>query len=244
MKNKEGNMYKEATIWNVGVGCNYNCKYCTPSFKAQMKRQKPVIDKNGRKRGCQQCYDYIPHFHEERLKKVPSLKKGSDFTWIWSSGDISFASRLDMLEILLRVEELPTRIFFFQSKNPRYFKQFNFPDNTILGTTIESNRWYNDVSNAPNPYIRWIDFYTLQHPRKFVTIEPVLNFDLLKLVNWMGVIAPERVYIGYDTKKTWWLVNGEKFYLSNYEPPRDKVEALINNLEEFTTVKRKYMKND
>lgn len=240
----QSNMYKEARIWNIGVGCNYNCKYCAPSFRAQMKRQKPVIDKNGNLRGCQQCYDYVPHFHEERLSKMPSLKKGSDFTWIWSSGDISFAKNEWMNIILEKIAHTPNRIFFFQSKNPRYFKQFIFPDNVILGTTIESNIYYKDVSNAPAPFIRFMDFLTVSHPRKFVTIEPILNFTREVMASWIKAINPERVYIGYDTKKTWWRVDGEKFHLREYEPPIEKTERLIKELEKITIIKRKYMKND
>ena len=43
------NMYSNSKLsWNIGVGCKFDCNYCELSFKAQMKRQKPMIDKNGK----------------------------------------------------------------------------------------------------------------------------------------------------------------------------------------------------
>ena len=229
-------MYREAFIWNVCVGCYYYCKYCFPSFQAQMKRQKPVIDKNGKKRGCQDCYDYIPHFHKERLekdyiKKLPRTK-GDEFIWVCSSGDIAFAKREWIEQILIRVRELSNRTFFFQSKNPIIFQQYNFPDNVLLATTLESNRDYPLISNAPVQTIRYADFLKINHPRKVVTIEPILQFDLGTFVKWIKNIAPERVYIGYDTRNTGLL-----------EPSLAQTKRLILHLREFTKVKLKYMKN-
>ena len=59
MENKK-NMYSDSKLqWNVHVGCEFDCIYCKPSFKAQMKRQKPLVDKNGKKRGCQDCINLI-----------------------------------------------------------------------------------------------------------------------------------------------------------------------------------------
>ncbi len=225
-------MYGDArSIWNCFIGCYYGCEYCIPSFQRQMKRQKPVIDKNGKKRGCQDCYDYTPHFHEKRLTDPLPRTKGDEFIWACSSGDITFAKPVWIERILMRIRELPNKTFFFQTKNPIIFQKYNFPDNVLLGITLESNRNYNDVSKAPRPYQRYADFLELNSPRKVVTIEPILQFDLGSFVNWLKNLKPERVYIGYDTKNTGLL-----------EPSLAQTKRLIQYLRQFTKVKLKFMK--
>lgn len=216
-----GNMYKDAITWNVFVGCNFECSYCIKSFQAQMKRQKPVIDKNGRKRGCQLCYEYEPHFHPERLtQKLPSTT-GDQFIWVGSSGDISFARRDWMLGILNRIENEPDKTFFFQTKNPKWYYNYEFPQNVMLGITLETNRnfEYEKHSKAPKPTLRSNYFIDLQYPRKVITIEPIMDFDFFPLMDICMAINPERVYIGYDSRRT---------YLP--EPDLDKTEMLIDEL--------------
>ena len=226
-------MYGDAIKrWNCFIGCYYSCEYCFPSFQRQMKRQKPVIDKNGKKRGCQDCYDYIPHFHEDRLNDKLPRTKGDEFIWACSSGDIAFAKSEWIEKILVRIRELSNRTFFFQTKNPKIFQKYNFPDNILLGITLESNRNYNGVSKAPRPSQRYADFLELSFPRKVITIEPILQFDLGTFVKWIKNIKPERVYIGYDTKNTGLL-----------EPSLAQTKRFILHLRQFTKVKLKYMKD-
>lgn len=233
-----GNMYSDSIKqWNVFVGCKFDCSYCRKSFQAQMKRQKPKFDENGKQyRGCQQCYDYEPHFHEERItkkymKKLPNTF-GDQFIWVGSSGDISFIKVFNMMKILNKIEEYP-QTFFFQTKNPEFFHKFKFPKNAILGITLETNRYYPEISNAPYTYDRFYWFKRKDHPRKIVTIEPIMEFDFDIFLEWLKEISPERVYIGYDTKKN---------YLP--EPSLEKTKKLIKELEKFTKVKLKYMKEE
>lgn len=231
----KSNMYGDSKKqWNVAVGCNFDCVYCKKSFQAQMKRQKPKYDENGKLiRGCQKCYDFEPHFHESRLNDQLPRTRGDEFIWACSSGDVSAFPNSWMEEILIRVREQSHKTFFFQSKNPRRFERFNFPDNVILGVTIESNRYYPFISKAQRPDIRAWDFAHILHPRKFVTIEPIMDFDLDIMVSWMMIIHPERIYIGYDTRNS-----------GLNEPSLEKTERLITELEKITTVKRKYMKDE
>jgi len=232
-------MYEDAIKrWNCFIGCYYDCEYCKRSFQAQMKRQKPVIDRNGKKRGCQDCYDYIPHFHEERLdtKKYPLPRtKGDEFIWACSSGDISFAKKTWINKIIGRIRELPNRTFLFQTKAPICFNLYDFPDNVLLGITLETNRdevyELNKISKAPLPSFRKEVFSILQHRRKVITIEPILDFDLDVFVDWIRDINPERVYIGYDTKKC---------YLP--EPDLIKTKLLIKELKKITKVKPKLLR--
>jgi len=220
--NKKGNMYEDnVKSWNLFVGCKFNCIYCKKSFQAQMKRQK---------HNCIKCYNYEPHFHEERLKQSLPNTKGDEFIWCCSSGDIYFAKPKWIFKIIERIKELP-QTFFFQSKEPKVFCDYNFPENVILGITLESNRWYEEISDAPSPLERMNVFYTLKYPRKFITIEPILDFDFSIFLGWLRELNPERIYIGYDTKKN-----------SLPEPTLYKTENLIHELKRFTKVKTKYMK--
>lgn len=200
---KKGNMYEDAIKrWSVVVGCYFSCSYCLKSFQAQMKRQMPTIDKNGKKRGCADCYHYIPHFHEERLKNSLPRTKGDEFIWCCSSSDIYFAEKEWIEKILERVKLLANRTFFFQSKAPSVFHKYSFPENVILGITLETNRNISRISNAPSPSERYNIFKSIDHARKSITIEPIIEFDFYPLVMMITNIAPERVYIGYDSRNT------------------------------------------
>lgn len=219
---KQGNMYEDAIYrWNIMVGCYYQCSYCKPSFQRQMKRQK---------HNCMNCYNYIPHFHPERLNNKLPKTKGDEFIWCCSSSDISFARKHWITAVLEKVRTYPNRTFFFQSKNPAIFNLYQFPDNVILGTTLETNRDY-IVSKAPLPRQRALEFSMVDHPRKFITIEPIMQFDLYPFVLMIKGVHPERVYIGYDTKNCGLL-----------EPRLAQTKALIQLLQTFTHVKLKYMK--
>jgi len=218
-----GNMYKDRKYsWALFVGCRFDCSYCKPSFQAILKRwTKPYIDKDGNQKGCQLCYEYNPHFHEKRLNNKLPRTKGDEFIWIGGSGDISFISDMNMEKILKKLKKYPDRTFFFQTKNPKWFQKWDFPENVLLGTTIETNYWSGvyRVSDAPITPQRYIDFLNVKHPRKCITIEPIMFFDLFEMVEWCVNIKPERIYIGYDSKQC---------YLK--EPTMGKTLLLINEL--------------
>lgn len=219
------NMYEDAIKrWNVVVGCEYECIYCKKSFKAQLKRQL---------HNCIKCYNYDVHFHPERLMQSLPLTKGDEFIWACASGDITFAEKEWMDKILERVKQLSNRTFFFQTKNPICFNRYKFPENCILGITLETNRGanYKLISKALQPSFRYKDFLKIDFPRKSITVEPILDFDVGVLAMWIYNIRPERVYVGYDTKRN-----------NLSEPSMEKTDLLINELKRFTKVKTKFMK--
>jgi len=68
--------------------------------------------------------------------------------------------------------------------------------------------------------------------RKVVTIEPILVFSYEELfLAHIKEIGPERVYIGYDTKRT--KLN---------EPRLRRAQELMKGLAKFTKVKQKLMR--
>ncbi|MEM3798164.1 MAG: hypothetical protein QXY74_07005 [Candidatus Bathyarchaeia archaeon] len=216
-------MYRDSVLqWNVFVGCRFDCVYCEKSFKLQMKRQK---------NRCSRCYNYEPHFHPERLNRPLPRTKGDQFIWPCSSGDITFCKPEWMRKILEVIRRYPDRTFLLQTKNPIVFKYYEpFPPNVVLDVTLETNRdeGYRLISKAPLPSKRFIGYLSVNHPRKFLTIEPVLEFDMDEFVSWIRRIKPERVYLGYDSKNS---------YLP--EPELQKVLELERRLKAFTRVKRK-----
>lgn len=75
-----------------------------------------------------------------------------------------------------------------------------FPDGSIFGTTIETNRYlFNVMGNSPSPIER-MEAMTKLPGRKFVTIEPVLEFDVDILASWIDRIRPEFINLGADSK--------------------------------------------
>jgi hypothetical protein len=110
----------------------------------------------------------------------------------------------------------PDNTYVFQTKNPMRYGTFYFPDapilnsllfppNCILGITIETNRTIEGISEAPTPEQRYRDFMDVCHLfgnriKKFLTIEPVLAFDLGVFTRWIADIKPDFLNLGADSK--------------------------------------------
>jgi hypothetical protein len=223
---------------NAFKGCGFGCVYCEVSFKRQAKRQKP--QPNGK--GCQQCYDYAPHAHLERLQKPSPKTTGEEVVFFPSSGDLAFASKDIQQKHIDYARANPQTNFLMQTKDPRWFRQFEpLPNNVIIAITLETDRVdplltedyhnsyrylrYADISNAPSPVNRVISFFSVVHNRKQVTIEPILLCTISKMVAWLKEINPERVYVGYANDGQ----DGLKLCLP--EPTVAETENLIAEIE-------------
>lgn len=190
-------------------GCGNDCVYCKPSFQRQAKRQLHNCHVLNQK-GIPKCYTFEPHFHPERLLHPSPKTKGDQFVFFPKSGDVSYCPAPQFLEMLKFAEENPQTTFLIQTKNPTYLWNFRYPKNIILGITLESDlseydtpsqyHFYREISIATDLGMRAIGFLNVQHIRKEITIEPILQFSNT-LINWITAIKPEFVYIGYDTKK-------------------------------------------
>jgi len=191
-------MYKlSVKQWNAHVGCLHNCIYCEASFQAQLKRWA--------KQNCSDCYTFKPHGHPERLNQSLPKTGYMQFIFTIANGDVAFCPTLYLLGIIKRIEAEPDKWFLIQSKNPATFNRVKFPNNVILGSTIETNRddLYEGISNAPLPSQRYKDFLKVQHPFKMVTIEPAIDFDVDVIVDWVRNIGPCMVWLGYDSKRNY-----------------------------------------
>lgn len=213
---KHSNMYDEAKTWNPFKGCGFACIYCGPTFQKQSKRQKQL---------CKKCYKYTPHYHSNRLRTIPS----KPIIFVCGNSDISFCRPDFIRQIIERIKEhnkrCPQKTYYFQSKKPACFEPFqaDLPDNVILLTTLETNRdgGYAAISKAPPPSVRYEQFRALKYPRKVITIEPVIEFDLRTFVSWIRSIRPEYVWLGF---------NSQPDAVTLPEPPEAKVQKLADRL--------------
>jgi hypothetical protein len=214
------NMYAlSVQQWNPFRGCDFGCKYCEES-SFQSFGQRRLYD-------CAECNRYKPHEHPERL--LPEFKLDETpymkFIFTCSSGDISFCSTEYFQLIVNRIKQEPSKNFLIQSKDPETFNRIEFPMNVILGTTLETNRdaGYDKVSKAPLPSKRYQDFSSIDHPNKMLTLEPMLDFDLDVMVEWICEINPAFIWIGTVSKDSY--ICKEK-----REPSLDKIIDLYVEL--------------
>jgi len=214
-------MYEKTKTWNPFKGCNFDCVYCKPSFKAQAKRQK---------HNCIKCYNYEPHMHDDRLDKIPK----ADLVFACGNGDIAFASDEEKKVILSVMEKHPKQTFLLQTKAPYTLDGYRIPSNVIIGTTLETNRDTKHISKAPVTERRYRALRNLDCCRKSVTIEPILDFDFGIFREWIYNINPEIVWIGYANH-----TNG----LNLVEPELNKTKQLITALGYFTDVRLKTIRS-
>ncbi len=194
---KKKNMYKLSVgQWSPFAGCNHKCLYCINSFQRQVKRWA--------KKNCPECYEFTPHAHPDRFNQTLPPTRYMQFIFTCSSGDIACCDDIQYLErIIGRIREEPNKTFLIQSKNPQTFNRAIFPKNVILGTTLETNKdeLCEGTSKAPKPSQRYKDFTKVDHLLKMVTIEPVIDFDLDVMIDWIRNINPCMVWLGYDSGK-------------------------------------------
>jgi len=203
-------MYDFVThTWNTVKGkCPHDCTYC------YMKR-----------------WGSLREVRFDRRELKTDLGEGN-FIFVGSSCDI-FAEGIPREwtgDTLRYCRNFPS-YYLFQSKDPLRMGSFSELRRlgAVLCTTIETNRWYPDIMrNSPKPEDRADGMGLLSEYSRFVTIEPIIDFDLVPLVELIKRCEPKQVNIGADSGH-----NGLP------EPSADKVLALIEELEKFTTIARK-----
>jgi DNA repair photolyase len=213
-RKQSGNMYEFTThTWNVVKGqCEHDCQYC---YMKRFGKLKPV------------------RFDEKEMKRDLG---SSNIIFVGSSNDI-FSNNTPsewIIKILQHCREYDSNKYLFQTKNPERFQEFLhlFPTNTILGTTIETNRDH-QISKAPTPEERSKAMQKLfQLARlsrcnfeRMVTIEPILDFDMPALYALIYQTHPHWVNIGADSQRH-----------NLPEPTIEKINELIEILSTFTNV--------
>ena len=216
----KGNMYKFIThTWNPIKGkCLHNCSYC------YMKQIAP--------------HSNPPRIAEYEFKT--NLGRGN-FIFIGSSTDM-FAEDIPSQWITrvldyckLQHDAGNKNAFLLQSKNPKRFLEFidhPITKRCVLATTIESNRFYPEIMcNAPQieervdamEELARLGFTTM------VTAEPLLKFDLDKMVEYIKRCHPKKVNIGKNSCKGILLP----------EPSKEEVKQLIDGLADIPKIEIK-----
>ena len=208
-----GNMYDFIThTWNTIKGeCPHGCSYC---YMKRWGKQPPL------------------HFDEKELKT--DLGK-NNFIFIGSSCDMFAESIPDewIIKTLEHCAQYPENKYFLQTKNPDrlYYFSDELKSNVSICTTLETNRVYEGImNNSPAIIDRVLSFASIPTEHKFITIEPIMAFDLLEFITMIRYCNPRQVNIGADS-------NPKRNNLP--EPPKEKILELIAKLETFTKVVQK-----
>jgi len=224
MLNKStGNMYLNCShTWNPVRGkCPHQCSYC---YMNSLNRRYGITPKE-------------PYLDEKELKV--NLGKGN-IIFIGSSCDMRAENIPNewISRVLFSLDAYPDNKYLFQTKNPWRYGDFihpiiggkhetELPENCVLGTTIETNRIYPCMGNISSPDSRAIaiEHITSQYNDCFITIEPILDFDLDRFVIMLKKANPDYINIGADSGNN-----------RLPEPEPGKIRKLIKELETFTKV--------
>ena len=213
LNTSKGNMYEFIThTWNTIKGeCFHDCTYC---YMKRWGKLNPV------------------RFDVKELRT--DLGTGN-FIFVGSSCDM-FAEDIPsewILRTLLKCSDYHNS-YLYQTKNPARIIPFRdaMPIFSNHCVTIETNRNYPEIMrNCPSPRQRVNDLITLNEATTstcYVTIEPLMDFDLEEFLNMLELCEPKQVNIGADSGKN-----------NLPEPTKDKVISLIEGLEKFTTIHNK-----
>jgi hypothetical protein len=186
LKESKGNMYPWVTHTHSHLGgeCPHRCVYCyvdNPRWGRPQRYQGPLrlIESEFKVDYGSGKTIFIEHMNDMYAKDVPQYA-------------------ID--RILTHCFKYPFNCYVFQSKNPQRFAFWPIaPEGRIFGTTIETNRALSGISFAPAPVNRMLAMEKIKD-RKFVTIEPVLDFDVDILASWIDRIRPEFLNLGADSK--------------------------------------------
>lgn len=217
----KGNMYDWISeTWNPLAGeCPHKCSYCSTHKLAQR------WDAVKKKYSGPIRLDYKAIFKNLGKNKVIFVVGQNDLF----ANEVSLRDIYNILSAIERSDKSNT--YLFQTKNPGRFKDFLdwLPANSILCTTIETNRHYPEYMGlAPETRERAFEMGRVYGYRKFVTIEPIMDFDLDEMVAMIKACKPEQVNIGADSGNN-----------NLPEPSKEKLLQLIEELKKFTTITRK-----
>jgi DNA repair photolyase len=206
--------------WNPVIGCLHGCSYCWAKRFALERLSNSEKYKNG----------FVPKLAENELKK----RFRNQFVFVSDMGDLfgEWTPKEWVLRVIEATRNSPSSDFLFLTKNPSRYKEFVhlYRNNIVLGATIETNRSYN-FSKAPPVAERAKAMIDLQYDRKFISIEPIMDFDLEIFVKWIEDIAPIQVSVGYDN------------YSNRLpEPSLSNTRQLIERLSEFTEVRERTLR--
>ena len=207
LKKAQGNMYDWLNFTHASLGgaCPHACSYCyidnprfgrAPRYTGELRLIEDEFKVNygsGKSIFIENCNDMF-------AEAVPD----------------AFIKR-----ILAHCNTWPDNTYVFQTKNPARFTRWldAFPEKIILGTTIETNR--DAGGNAPPTSRRASAMAILPKSiQRFLTLEPIMDFDVLELAKMVIEVSPTFLNIGADSKNHGLV-----------EPTKEKILALVEALK-------------
>ena len=233
----QGNMYEFIThTWNPISGkCYHDCSYC---YMKQEKEQSQIHLKESELTDSfnPRHFIFIGSGTDVFADDVPAnwIKKVLDYCVNETSSGLfeDFFS-----------EEGKTR-FMLQTKNPKRVMEFtNHPlldperNQVVICTTLETNRFEPEImNNAPSPTERaeWMAKISDKGLPTYVTLEPIMDFDLDEFVELIKKCNPIQVNIGFNTER----------HIHLPEPTTAKAFELIKSIVPFTKVHLKKNSKD
>ncbi len=212
-----GNMYPwvQATHTALGGECSHKCSYCYVNV-GFMNTPKP-------KRYCGSVQIIESEMREDLYKL------GYGITVFKEHKNDLFAKNVSN-ELINRIIghciQFPKNTYVLQSKNPSRFSEHRkYPEKVIFGTTIETNRDIKESLSVAPPTIERMNAMcapNMKDVTKFVTIEPVMDFDVDILAGWIAKINPKFLNLGADSKNH-----------NLPEPTVDKIYMFADKLKEY-----------
>jgi DNA repair photolyase len=209
LNRSKGQMYEWVShTWAAIQGCTYQCSYCyVKSFKPHPPKMSLELP--------------FPNLYSKwRNDKGEWITLKTIF--VAHCSDLFAADENIITTVLNHCKIYHRNSYVFQTRNTKRVLDFLplIPENSMIGTTIETNRNVQHIGGAPSCDFRsrWLK----EIPKKtFVTIEPILDFDLQPLLELIVDAKPSFVNIGADSKQ---------HYLQ--EPSKEKILSLLSGLTE------------
>ncbi len=220
--------------WNPVTGCHHDCPYCygkrmVKRFTSERDYRLCKLYNDSTKTKYGRIWeldsrlfrdDYkgtkIPHpfwfeptFHKYRLDEPLNRKKPAKI-FVCSMGEL-FGNWIPaewIEKVLDVVKQCSRHTFQFLTKNPYRYKEFDFPENCWLGTTIEGN-------DEENTYHRYWGLYEKQKNIQFISFEPLLGAkefeNMLEYINWLD-----------------WIIIGSQTGPRAKQPKKEWVQAILD----------------
>lgn len=221
----KGNMYPWVTHLHTHLRgkCSHGCEYC---YVQAMERRYGGGHYSGPLRLSEK--EFACSYDTTRIRKE-AAEAGFDHPIIFEEhcNDL-FQEAVETVWIDLitgHCRRWPENVYVFQTRNTERAARLAhlLPEGAMLGTTIETNR--QAPGNAPHPKHRALGLMRELYAegiRRFVTIEPILDFDVDGMLELLDIVRPAFVNIGADSK-------GHGLV----EPVADKVLDLIDGIRKM-----------
>lgn len=212
LKESKGNMYPWVTYTHTHLGgeCEHKCVYCyvdNPRWGRPERYTGKIrlIEQEFKVNYGEGKVIFIENCNDLFAKGVPAM----------------------MIErVIAHCRKYPNNTYVFQSKNPARFFEFDFGLKAVFGTTVESNRDYPNIGKGPSMEERISAMRRIRERspeiRLFLTIEPVLDFDVVCFAGMIGSVKPDFINLGADSK-------GHGLP----EPSVEKIRMLVEELKKY-----------